>query len=148
MDLVARFPSFRGGGVAGLGVFYRRDRDRSPPMKPPSGLSRYTTNPIMLEVLLAVLVHYLLYNWKHIIANILALSVAVDYLVRLIAEPRMVKHHGVAYQAYIDTVPRWLLRWLLLPCKSQQDERLMLARGSKALTLRLPTRIKSKNINA
>ena len=75
----------------------------------------------MLEVLLAVVAHYLLYNLKPIIAYILALSVGADCLVRLLAEPRMVKRHGVAYQAYIGTVPRWLFRWPPLPCKSQAE---------------------------
>ena len=77
----------------------------------PAGLFRYTRNPIMLGVLLAVGAQYLLYDWPPIIAYLAVLYVASDCLIRLTIEPRLVASQGTAYQGYLESVPRWLPRW-------------------------------------
>jgi protein-S-isoprenylcysteine O-methyltransferase Ste14 len=75
-----------------------------------TGPYRYTCNPIPLGVLLAVGAQYLLYDWPAVIAYFGALYVASDCLIRLKVDPAMLERHGAAYQAYLETVPRWLPR--------------------------------------
>jgi protein-S-isoprenylcysteine O-methyltransferase Ste14 len=76
----------------------------------PTGLYRYTRNPIPLGVLFAVAAQYLLYDWPAVIAYLGVLYVASDCLIRLKLEPATLERHGAAYQTYLETVPRWLPR--------------------------------------
>jgi protein-S-isoprenylcysteine O-methyltransferase Ste14 len=76
----------------------------------PAGIFRYTRNPIMFGVLMAVAAQYLLYDWPPVIAYLAVLFVGSDCLIRLIAEPRLLARHGEEYRRYLDAVPRWLPR--------------------------------------
>ena len=89
----------------------------------PTGAFRYTRNPIMLGVLLAVAAQYLLYDWPPIIAYFVVLSVASDCLIRLTIEPRLAARHGADYQKYLETVPRWLPRPGAVTALSSVDPR-------------------------
>jgi protein-S-isoprenylcysteine O-methyltransferase Ste14 len=79
--------------------------------KTPAGPFRYTRNPIMLGVLLAVASEFLLYDWPPVIAYLVVLFVGADCVIRLILEPALVARHGDAYQVYFDSVPRWMPRF-------------------------------------
>ena len=76
----------------------------------PRGPYRFTRNPIMLGVLIAVASQYLLYDWRPILAYLAVIFVCLDCLIRLTIEPRMVERHGAAYRNYLETVPRWIPR--------------------------------------
>jgi protein-S-isoprenylcysteine O-methyltransferase Ste14 len=73
-----------------------------------AGLYRYTRNPILLGMLIAVAAQYLLYDWPAIIAYLVVLFVAADCLIRFVVEPRLIERHGGVYQDYMDSLPRWL----------------------------------------
>lgn len=82
----------------------------SGPGQAPTGPYRYTRNPIMLGVLIAVASQYLLYDWPPILAYFVIIFVCLDCLIRLGIEPRLVERHGEVYRDYLDAVPRWLPR--------------------------------------
>ncbi len=97
-------PFAAGVVVMGIGLFSRPPRDG----REPTGLCRRVRNPVWLGALVAIFSQYLLYDWPPIIAYGVVLFVVADCLLRFAAEPAGATRSGAAFEAWCETVPRWI----------------------------------------
>ncbi len=74
-----------------------------------TGPYRYTRNPQYVGVVTVVAGEGLLYGSRRVLAYSAALWAVFNLWVRVYEEPRLRSRFGADYDAYVRTVPRWLL---------------------------------------
>jgi len=74
------------------------------------GFYRYVRNPMYVGVDLVLFSEALIFSSKIILVYALAVGITFRLLVLIFEEPTLRKRFGASYQAYCQSVPRWIPR--------------------------------------
>jgi len=93
--------------------FASRGRGTPVPTDPPrelvlTGFYRYVRNPIYVGVMLIFLGHFLWFGYWKLLLYALVSFLGVHLFILLYEEPVLKKKFGLAYEEYLQRVPRWI----------------------------------------
>jgi protein-S-isoprenylcysteine O-methyltransferase Ste14 len=86
------------------------------PVDPPkelvaTGFYRYVRNPMYVAVLSIILGHFLWFGYWNLLMYAIVVFVGFHIFVTVYEEPTLKRKFGVAYEAYLKNVPRWIPRF-------------------------------------
>lgn len=93
--------------------FLMDGRGTPAPIDPPkelviSGFYRYVRNPMYFGVLLILVGHFLWFGFWALLAYAAFAFMATHLFVTLYEEPTLKSKFGIAYENYLESVPRWI----------------------------------------
>jgi len=96
--------------------FLVKGRGTPAPIDPPkelvvSGLYNYVRNPMYVGVFLVIIGHFLWFGFWNLLIYAVFVFMAFHSFVTLYEEPNLKQRFGVAYQEYLQRVPRWIPRF-------------------------------------